>query len=169
MPGADTRHDHAHTSPYSHEVVVVEAMPNPLIRVVIVEANRVFARGLEAMLQESPDMTVVGVASSGGSALQLVEVTRPDVVVVDYRLPDGTGADALRRLRRIQQVGAVFLSGEDSADTLAAAAWEAGATGFFLKSDSPARAAEAVRRAAIGATAVRRRDPRLRHLTLVPR
>jgi DNA-binding NarL/FixJ family response regulator len=139
------------------------------IRVVIVEANRVFARGLEAMLQERPDMTVVGVASSAGSALQLVEITQPDVVVVDYRLPDGSGADALRRLRRVQQVGAVFVSGEDSADALAAAAWEAGATGFFLKSDSPARAVEAVRRAAIGATAVRRRDPRLERLTLVPR
>jgi DNA-binding NarL/FixJ family response regulator len=138
------------------------------IRVVIVEANRVFARGLEAMLQERPDMTVVGVASSGGSALQLVETTRPDVVVVDYRLPDGSGADALRRLRRIQQVDAVFLSGEDSADTLAAAAWEAGAAGFFLKSDPPARVVGVVRRATNGAAAVRRRDPR-RHLTLVPR
>jgi DNA-binding NarL/FixJ family response regulator len=149
--------------------LVVEAMPKTPIRVVIVEANRVFARGLEAMLHESPDMRVVGVASTGGSALQLVQITRPDVVVVDYRLPDGSGADALRRLRRIQQVDAVFLSGEDSAETLAAAAWEAGAAGFFLKSDSPARVVGAVRRAAIGPAAVGRRDPRLRHLTLVPR
>jgi DNA-binding NarL/FixJ family response regulator len=149
--------------------LVVEAMPKTPIRVVIVEANRVFARGLEEMLQESPDMTVVGVALSGRSAVQLVEITRPDVVVIDYRLPDGSGADALRRLRRIQKLDAVFLSGEDSADTLAAAAWEAGATGFFLKSDSPARVVGAVRRAAIGAAAVKRRDARLRHLTLVPR
>jgi DNA-binding NarL/FixJ family response regulator len=144
-------------------------MPKTPIRVLIVEANRVFALGLEAMLQESPDMTVVGVASNGGSALQLVEVTRPDVVIVDYRLPDGSGADALRRLRRIQKVDAVFLSGEDSADTLAAAAWDASASGFFLKSDSPARVVEAVRRAAIGVAAVKPRDPRLRHLALVPR
>jgi DNA-binding NarL/FixJ family response regulator len=157
------------THPASREVLELEAMSKTPIRVVIVEANRVFARGLEAMLQEIPDIAVVGVASSGGSALQLVETTRPDVVVVDYRLPDGSGADALRRVRRVQQVGAVFLSGEDSAYILAAAAWEAGATGFFLKSDSPARVVEAVRRAAIGATAVRRRDPRLRHLALVPR
>jgi DNA-binding NarL/FixJ family response regulator len=147
----------------------VEAMPKTPIRVVIVEANRVFALGLEAILQESPDVTVVGVASSGGSALQLVEITRPDVVIVDYRLPDGSGADALRRLRRIQKVDAVFMSGEDSADTLAAAAWDAGATSFFLTSDSAERVVEAVRRAAIGGAAVKRRDPRLRHLALVPR
>ena len=147
----------------------MQTMAKPLIRVVIVEANRVFARGLEAMLHESPDMRVVGVASNGSAAVQLVEITRPDVVVVDYRLPDGSGADALRRLRRILEVGAVFLSGEDSADTLAAAAWDAGATGFFLKSDSPARAVGAVRRAATRANIVRRRDAPLRHLTLVPR
>jgi DNA-binding NarL/FixJ family response regulator len=147
----------------------MQTIAKPLIRVVIVEANRVFARGLEAMLHESPDMRVVGVASNGSAAVQLVEITRPDVVVVDYRLPDGSGADALRRLRRILEVGAVFLSGEDSADTLAAAAWDAGATGFFLKSDSPARAVGAVRRAATRANIVRRRDAPLRRLTLVPR
>ena len=147
----------------------MDAMAKAPIRVVIVEANRVFARGLVGLLQESQEITVVGVASSGGSALRVVEKTRPEVVVVDYRLPDGSGADALRRLRRIQHVGAVFLSGEDSADTLAAAAWEAGAVGFFLKSDSPTRVVETVRRAAVDVTTVRRLDRRLGHLTLVPR
>jgi DNA-binding NarL/FixJ family response regulator len=155
-------------SPRSREVLVVEAKGNTAIRVVIVEANRVFARGLEELLDESRDLSVVGVASSGGAALPVVERTRPDVVVLDYRLPDGSGGDALRRLRRIQPVGAVFVSGEDSADTLAAAAWESGAAGFFLTSDPPARVVDAVRRAA-GIAAVRRRDPRLGHLTLVSR
>jgi len=135
------------------------AAPTP-IRVVIVEDDLTYARGLQAMLQDSLEMTVIGVAHSGVGALRIVEQAEPDVVIIEYRLPDGTGAEVLRRLRRIRPVAGVFLSGEDSADALAAAVWEAGRSAYILKSDPPERVVAEVRKAASGAPAGARGDRR---------
>jgi DNA-binding NarL/FixJ family response regulator len=107
------------------------------IRVVIVENHPSYARKLAAKLDDYPELAVVGVATTGIGALQVVERTEPDVVIIEFRLPDGIGPDTLRRLRRIRRVPALFLSGEDSAEVLEAAAWEAGASGYLLKSDTP--------------------------------
>lgn len=107
------------------------------IRVVIVENHPSYARKLAAKLDEYPELTVVGVATSGIGAIQVVERTEPDVVIIEFRLPDGTGPDTLRRLRRVRRVAALFLSGEESGEVLEAAAWESGASGYLLKSDTP--------------------------------
>lgn len=107
------------------------------IRVVIVENHPGYARKLAAALDRYPELSVVGVATSGIGALPVVERTEPDVVIIEFRLPDGTGPDTLRRLRRIRRVPALFLSGEDSGEVLEAAAWEAGASGYLLKTDTP--------------------------------
>jgi DNA-binding NarL/FixJ family response regulator len=132
------------------------------IRVVIIEDHSTYARGLAAKLQEYPDLTVVGVATTGSSALQVVERTEPDVVIIEFRLPDGTGPDTLRRLRRIRRMAALFLSGQDSAAALEAAAWEAGASGYLLKSDTPETMHEVIGFAAAGGRGQRRlhRSPR---------
>jgi DNA-binding NarL/FixJ family response regulator len=128
------------------------------IRVVIIEDHSTYARGLAANLQEYPDLTVVGIATTGSGALQVVERTEPDVVIIEFRLPDGMGPDTLRRLRRIRRVAALFLSGQDSAEVLEAAAWEAGASGYLLKSDTPETMHEVIGFAADGGRGLRRID-----------
>ena len=64
------------------------------IRVLIVEDHQVVAEGLGALLNDQPDMTVVGNIGSVTEAIALAAELSPDVVILDFRLTDGTGADA---------------------------------------------------------------------------
>jgi len=119
------------------------------VRIAIVEDHQLMARGLQRLLEDDPDIVVVGVAPSVEGAIELVRDTRPDVVVMDYRLPDGAGADAARRLTSISEAAVVLLSGDEAADALLAAV-DAGAAGYVLKSNPPEQLVAAVRRAADG-------------------
>jgi DNA-binding NarL/FixJ family response regulator len=119
------------------------------VRIAIVEDHQLVARGLQSLLEDNPDIVVVGVAPSVEGAIELVRDTRPDVVVMDYRLRDGTGADAARRLTSICEAAVVFLSDDQAADALLATV-DAGAAGYILKSDPPEQLVAAVRRAAHG-------------------
>jgi len=130
--------------------VSLESEPrSTAVRIAIVEDHQLMARGLQSLLEDTPDIVVVGVAPSVEGAVELVRGTRPDVVVMDYRLPDGTGADAARRLTSICEAAVVVLSDDEAADALLATI-DAGAAGYILKSDPPEQLVAAVRRAADG-------------------
>jgi DNA-binding NarL/FixJ family response regulator len=122
----------------------------PPYRVLIVEDHRVVAEGLAALLDEHPDLRVVGWAASVGDAGRLVVAEPVDVVVADYWLPDGTGVEAVAVLRvRWPKATVVFLSVDDS-DEAMLAALEAGASGYLVKSAGGTDVISAVRRAAEG-------------------
>jgi two-component system nitrate/nitrite response regulator NarL len=122
----------------------------PPYRVLIVEDHQVVAEGLAVLLDEHPDLSVVGWAATGADAARLAETEPFDVAVVDYWLPDRTGAEAVADLRAHRPDAAmVFLSADDSDDVILAAL-EAGASGYLVKSASGADVAGAVRRAAEG-------------------
>jgi DNA-binding NarL/FixJ family response regulator len=121
-----------------------------IARVLVVEDHPVVAEGLVALLEGHPDLAVLGWANSVAEADRVALSQPVDVAIVDFRLPDGTGADAAVRIREHRPGAAViFLSGDDS-DQAMLAAFEAGASGYLVKSAPGPEIVEAVRRAADG-------------------
>src|SRR5262245_7021285 len=119
-------------------------------RVLIVEDHQVVADGLSALLNTQRDMTVVGHAGTVAESADRAAELKPDVVLLDFRLPDGTGADAAAAIRRVApQAKTVFLTREDS-DVARFAALESGASGFIHKSKAASEVVDAIRIVAAG-------------------
>jgi two-component system response regulator DevR len=120
------------------------------IRVLVVEDHPVVAEGLSSLLEDYPDLTVVGRAESVGEAAPVIEKAPADVAVIDFHLPDGTGAEAADHIRaQSPSTAVVFLSADDSDEPLLAAI-EAGASSYLLKSASGDEIVKAIRCAAAG-------------------
>jgi DNA-binding NarL/FixJ family response regulator len=122
------------------------------IRILIVEDHQVVADGLSALLNDQPDMTVVGKAASVVESVARAQELKPDIALVDFRLTDGTGADAGLGIRQVRpETKLIFLTREDS-DAARFAAIEAGASGFIHKSQAAAEVVDAIRTVASGGT-----------------
>jgi len=122
------------------------------IRVLIVEDHQVVADGLSALLNDQPDIVVVGSAASVVDSVARAEELKPDVALVDFRLIDGTGADAGLGIRSVRpDTKLIFLTREDS-DAARFAAIEAGASAFIHKSRAAAEVVDAIRTVASGGT-----------------
>ena len=120
------------------------------VRVLVVDDHPVVRDGLRGMLAEHPDLEVVGEAADGVAALAHVARDRPDVVLMDLRMPGLDGVSATERLRRDHpQVHVVVLTTYDE-DRDIVRAVEAGATGYLLKDTPRDELARAVRAAARG-------------------
>ncbi len=123
-----------------------------MITVLIVEDHQVVADGLSALLNDQPDMTVVGSAASVSESLTRAQELEPEVVLIDFRLSDGTGADAGIGIRQVRpDAKLIFLTREDS-DAARFAAVEAGAAAFIHKSRAAAEVVDAIRTVASGGT-----------------
>jgi DNA-binding NarL/FixJ family response regulator len=121
-------------------------------RVLIVEDHQVVADGLAALINDQKDMIVVGQAGSVGDAVARAAELSPDVVLMDFRLTDGTGADAGAGIRQVRpDTKLIFLTREDS-DAARFAAIEAGASAFIHKSKAASEVVEAIRTVAAGGT-----------------
>jgi DNA-binding NarL/FixJ family response regulator len=122
------------------------------IRILIVEDHQVVAEGLSALLNDQPDMVVVGSAGSVAESISRAEKVTPDVILADFRLTDGTGADAGLAIRRvIPDIKLIVLTREDT-DAARFAALEAGASAFIPKSRAAAEVVDAIRKVAAGGT-----------------
>jgi two-component system response regulator DevR len=120
----------------------------------IVEDHQVVADGLAALLNDQSDMTVVGSAPSVAESITRSVELSPDVVLLDFRLNDGTGADAGTAIRRVRpEAKLIFLTREDS-DAARFAALECGASAFIHKSRAAAEVVDAVRKVAAGETLI---------------
>lgn len=120
------------------------------IRVLIVEDHQVVAEGLAALLNDQVDMTVVGKASSVAESGPSAKAGEPDVVVLDFRLTDGTGLDASAAIHRARpEAKLIFLTREDS-DAARLAALESGASAFIHKSRAASEVVDAIRLVASG-------------------
>lgn len=114
-------------------------------RVLIVEDHQVVAEGLAALINDQQDMTVVGHAGSVADSVTRTFELKPDLVVVDFRLTDGTGADAAMSIRQVRpETKLIFLTREDS-DAARFAALESGASAFIHKSRAAQEVVEAIR------------------------
>ncbi|KUO15016.1 response regulator [Streptomyces dysideae] len=128
--------------------------PPDLITVLLVEDHRAVAEGLWALLDDYDDLTVVGWADSVAEAVPMTEQLSPQLALIDYRLPDGTGADAAARIRAHNPTIAVVMLSADTSDDALLAAVEAGASGYLLKSAGGDEIATAIRAAAAGETLI---------------
>lgn len=107
------------------------------IRVLLVDDHEVVRRGLQAILERNVEITVVGEAGTVAGAVQEAERVRPDVVVMDLRLPDGSGVDACRQVRaQDENVKVLILTSHADEDALFSAVL-AGASGYVLKDLDP--------------------------------
>jgi DNA-binding NarL/FixJ family response regulator len=110
-----------------------KASERATIRVLLVDDHPVVRRGLAALLATLPGVEVVAQASNGEEALREVGLSRPDVVVMDLRMPGVDGVEATRRIARDYPATAVLVLTMFSEDTLVAEALRAGARGYLLK------------------------------------
>ncbi|WP_188188981.1 response regulator [Nonomuraea sp. SYSU D8015] len=120
------------------------------ISVALVDDEAMIRVGLRLVLSGEPDIEVVGEASDGAEALDLVARTRPDVVLMDVRMPRMDGLEASRRLVRDHPDSKVIVLTTFDEDAHVAAALRAGVSGFLLKVAPPEHLVEAVRTVAAG-------------------
>ncbi|MGW4163429.1 response regulator [Streptomyces sp. NPDC004788] len=126
--------------------------PAPLTRVFLVDDHEVVRRGLRDLIDDEPDMAVVGEAASADQALARGPALRPDVAVLDVRLPDGDGISVCRELRsRMPDLACLMLTSFDDEDALLDAIM-AGAAGYVLKQIKGSDLVAAVRTVATGAS-----------------
>ncbi|MFE3450386.1 response regulator [Nonomuraea sp. NPDC059194] len=120
------------------------------ISVALVDDEAMIRVGLRMVLSGEPDIEVVGEASDGVEALALVARTRPDVVLIDVRMPRMDGLEASRQLVREHPESKVIVLTTFDEDEHVAAALRAGVSGFLLKVAPPEHLIEAVRTVAAG-------------------
>jgi DNA-binding NarL/FixJ family response regulator len=130
-----------------------------VIRLLIADDHPVVRDGLRGMVAAEQDLEVVGEAATGGEALALVPRVRPDVALVDLRMPELDGVATIRALReRHPDVRVLVLTTFDS-DRDVVSAIEAGATGYLLKDAPRAELFRAIRAAARGEAVLARPPP----------
>ena len=123
-----------------------------MIRVVLADDQALVRGGLRALLANSDDLEVVGEAVDGRDALAVVNRTRPDVVLMDLRMPSVDGIAATRKITtdpRLSGVAIIMLTTFDEDDQIFAAI-RAGASGYLLKDVEPDDLREAIRVVAAG-------------------
>jgi DNA-binding NarL/FixJ family response regulator len=121
-----------------------------VIRVLIVDDHPVVRIGLTTLLTTLPGARVVGEAARVSEAIALARRLTPDVVLMDVRLPDGDGIEALRVIRAEQPSVAVLMFTAYAEEDLVVAAIAAGAAGYLLKQSEPERLFDAIRTVATG-------------------
>jgi len=115
------------------------------IRVVIVDDHAMVAESLKRLLEAEHDMQVVALAVSVAGAIEAARMCQPDVMVMDYGLPDGDGVSATTVIRNeLPQMKVLLLTGASSAD-IVAAALDAGCVGYVEKTNAAASLTSAIR------------------------
>jgi DNA-binding NarL/FixJ family response regulator len=119
-------------------------MTNKQLRVMIVDDHAIVRRGLKAVLQERREIVVVGEAGNVAEAISEADRLEPDVIVMDLRLPDGSGVEACRQIRsRHPEASVLILTAFADEDALFSAVL-AGASGYLLKDLNPYSIQDAV-------------------------
>jgi DNA-binding NarL/FixJ family response regulator len=120
------------------------------IRIYLLDDHEVVRRGIRELLESEPDFEVVGESGSAAEATRRIPALRPDVAILDGRLPDGSGIDVCRDVRsQDPSIAALILTSYDDDDALFAAIM-AGAAGYVLKQVRGVDLVDMVRRVAAG-------------------
>jgi len=129
---------------------VPQSTPRPNIRVFLMDDHELVRRGLVDLLKSEPDMTVVGEAGTAADALRRIPSARPDVALLDGRLPDGSGIDVCREIRSADPaIRCLILTSFDDDEALFAAIM-AGASGYLLKEVGGSNLVAGIRQVAAG-------------------
>ena len=125
------------------------AEPDP-IRVYLLDDHEIVRRGIRELLESEGDIVVVGESGSAAEATRHIPALRPDVAILDGRLPDGSGVDVCREIRsRDPRIAALILTSYDDDEALFSAIM-AGAAGYILKQVGGNDFVDTVRRVAAG-------------------
>jgi DNA-binding NarL/FixJ family response regulator len=120
------------------------------VHVLIVQDHPLLASAISRVLEAQPDLAVSGVTSSGADAVQAAADNRPDVVLMDFRLPDVTGPAAARMIKSAHADAAIVFHSADESETALLDAIDAGATAYLTKDATADQIIEAGRRASTG-------------------
>ena len=120
-------------------------MSGPVIRVLVVDDQTLIREGLETLLGLSPGIAVVGSAADGEEAVRLVAERRPDVVLMDLRMPRCDGVEATRRINHQHPSTRVVVLTTYADDDSIFGALEAGAMGYLTKDAGARQIQEAIR------------------------
>ena len=121
-----------------------------MIDVLIVDDDALVRAGLQIMLGGTEDIRIVAEAADGSEVAAAVDAFRPDIVLMDIRMPHVDGLEATERLRAREDAPQVIVLTTFSADEHVLRALRAGASGFLLKDTAPAEIVRAVRLVAAG-------------------
>ena len=133
------------------------------LRVFLLDDHEVVRRGVRELLEAEPDMRVVGQAATAAAAMSLVPQLRPDVAVLDVRLPDGDGVQVCRELRsQLPDLACLMLTSFADDEALVASVM-AGASGYVLKQIGGQDLVDAVRTVAGGGSLL---DPQATSIVL---
>lgn len=126
-----------------------DSVTNP-IRVFLLDDHEIVRRGIADLIESADDLSVVGEAETAAEALARIPASRPDVAVLDARLPDGSGIDVCREIRSGRpEIRCLILTSYDDNDAIFAAVM-AGAAGYVLKEIRGSSLLDAIRKVAAG-------------------
>ena len=121
-----------------------------MIRVMLVDDQAMVRTGFRMILEAEADLTVVGEAIDGRDAVDMVERARPDVILMDVRMPNMNGIEACRRICTTDEPARVMMLTTFDLDDYVHTALRAGASGFLLKDAPPEQLVDAIRVIAAG-------------------
>lgn len=137
-------------------------MERGVLRILVVDDHPVVRGGVETLLSATPDIRIVGVAQSAREAVVKARELTPDLVLLDLRLPDMLGSEALPHLLAVSPRSKVVLFTAHDEHAALSAALEAGAHGALLKDVTDSDLVDQLRRVAAGVRVI---DPRLQAST----
>lgn len=120
-------------------------MADKIIRVLLVDDHQVVRRGLRTFLEIQDDIEVVGEAADGAEGVARTEELRPDVVLMDIKMPGTDGIEALRRLRELENPAKVLIVTSFTEQRTVVPALRAGASGYVYKDVDPDALVSAIR------------------------
>jgi DNA-binding NarL/FixJ family response regulator len=123
---------------------------HPAIRVLSVDDHPLLQQGIAAVINNQPDMSIVAEASNGRDAIQQYRLHRPDVTLMDLRLPDMSGIDAMIAIRTEFSDARILILTTFEGDVEIKRALAAGARGYMLKSMHPKEMVEVIRQVHAG-------------------
>lgn len=121
-----------------------------MISVLLVDDHPVVIEGLRKLLEVAGDIDVTGDANDAASAIKQAKLLRPDVILLDLRMPGATGIQTTRRLREQEYPGAIIVLTSYGDQAYVAQALEAGADGYLLKSTPSDELIQSIRLASRG-------------------
>jgi DNA-binding NarL/FixJ family response regulator len=124
-------------------------MPNK-ISVLLVDDHNLVRRGFKRILEDEPDITVVGEAADGNEAIRLAKELKPKVIVMDCALPNTSGLIATHKILATTPEQQILMLSMHSEDTLVRQALDAGARGYVLKNAVDLELAAAIRKVVAG-------------------
>ena len=120
------------------------------IRVLLVDDHAIVREGIRQILADTHDIVVAGTVAGGGEASAIVRKTACEVVVLDISMPDRSGIEVLKQLRKEFPKVAVLMLSMHSEDQYAMRSMKAGAAGYLNKQSAPAELVDAIRKVASG-------------------